>query len=105
MDFSRKATTAVINHAATETLQVRLQQGAGGPVEQRAPYFVQHVANLSAANAQTPSPALGAEAFSLAQWAVQSTTAAAVQSTTAAAVQQLGARLASGGDAIAALRA
>lgn len=94
-DASRKATDAVINHAATETLQVRQQQGAGGLVEQRAPYFIQHVANLAAANAAGPSPALGSEAFSAAQWAVQSTTAAAVQ--------QLGVRLAAGGDAIAAL--
>jgi len=34
--YSREATTAVINHAATETLQVRQQQGAlrpGRPVE------------------------------------------------------------------------
>jgi CHAT domain-containing protein len=95
VDASRDATAAVINHAATETLQVRQQQGAGGLVEQRAPYFIQHVVNLSAANAANPSPALGAEAFTSAQWAVQSTTAAAVQ--------QLGVRLASGGDAIAAL--
>jgi CHAT domain-containing protein len=95
VDASRKATNAVINHAATETLQVRQQQGAGGLVEQRAPYFIQHVTNLAAANGGNPSPALGSEAFSAAQWAVQSTTAAAVQ--------QLGVRLASGGDAIAAL--
>lgn len=95
VDASRRATAAVINHAATETLQVRQQQGAGGLVEQRAPYFIQHVANLSAANSAGPSPALAEEAFASAQWAVQSTTAAAVQ--------QLGVRLASGGDAIAAL--
>jgi CHAT domain-containing protein len=95
VDYSRKATVAVINHAATETLQVRQQQGAGGLIEQRAPTFTQHVANLAAANAAGPSPQLAAEAFSSAQWAVQSTTAAAVQ--------QLGVRLASGGDAIAAL--
>ena len=93
--YSREATTAVINHAATETLQVRQQQGAGGLIEQRAPYFIQHVGNLAAANAASPAPALAGEAFTSAQWAVQSTTAAAVQ--------QLGVRLAAGGDAIASL--
>ncbi|WP_163454589.1 hypothetical protein, partial [Escherichia coli] len=51
VNYSRKATLAVINHAATETLGVRQQQGAGGLVEQRAPYFVQHVANLYLLNA------------------------------------------------------
>ena len=93
--FSREATTAVINHATTETLLIRQQQGAGGVVEQRAPTFIQHVGNLAAANAEKPSPALASEAFTSAQWAVQSTTAAAVQ--------QLGVRLAAGGDAMAAL--
>lgn len=93
--FSREAITAVINHAATDTLQVRQQQGAGGLVEQRAPYFIQHVGNLAAENAASPAPALASEAFTSAQWAVQSTTAGAVQ--------QLGVRLAAGGDAIASL--
>jgi len=45
--YSREAITAVINHATTETLQVRQQQGAGGLIEQRAPYFIQHVGNRS----------------------------------------------------------
>jgi len=93
--YSREAITAVINHAGTETLQVRQQQGAGGLIEQRAPYFIQHVGNLAAANAASPSAAIANEAFTSAQWAVQSTTAAAVQ--------QLGVRLAAGGDAIASL--
>ena len=43
----------------------------------------------------SPAPQLGSEALVAAQWAVQSSTAAAVQ--------QLGIRLAAGGDAIAAL--
>lgn len=95
VNYSRKATLAVINHAATETLGVRQQQGAGGLVEQRAPYFVQHVANLYLLNAASPAPDLGGEAFTAAQWAMQSATAGAVQ--------QLGIRLASSGDAAAAL--
>ena len=40
VDYSRKATGAVIAHAQTETAQVRQQQGSGGLVEQRTPYFV-----------------------------------------------------------------
>ena len=95
VNYSRKATIAVVNHAATETLGVRQAQGAGGLVEQRAPYFVQHVANLYLLKAANPTPDLGNEALVSAQWAMQSSTAGAVQ--------QLGIRLASGGDAVAAL--
>ncbi len=95
VDYSRKATGAVIAHAQTETAQVRQQQGSGGLVEQRTPYFVLHVANLAAAKAANPAPELDNEALVTAQWAAQSSTAAAVQ--------QLGVRLAAGGDAIAAL--
>jgi len=96
VDYSRKATAAVVRHAATETLGVRQQQGVGGLVEQNAGYFVLHVANLAAAAKGTgAAPQLGGEAFETAQWAVQSTTAAAVN--------QLGVRLAAGGDAMAAL--
>jgi CHAT domain-containing protein/Tfp pilus assembly protein PilF len=96
VDFSRRATAAVIRHAATETLGVRQQQGAGGLVEQNSGYFLLHVANLAvAAKRPDASPALGREAFEAAQWAAQSSTAAAVQ--------QLGLRLAAGGDAMAAL--
>jgi CHAT domain-containing protein/Flp pilus assembly protein TadD len=95
VEYSRKATAAVINHATTETLLVRQQQGAGGLVEQRAPYFLLHVANLAAAKGSSSTPELGSEALLAAQWAVQSATAAAVQ--------QLGLRLALGGDAIAGL--
>jgi CHAT domain-containing protein/tetratricopeptide (TPR) repeat protein len=95
VNYSRKATNAVVNHAATETLGVRQQQGAGGLVEQRAAYFVQHVANLYLLRATNATPDLGSEALVAAQWAMQSSTAGAVQ--------QLGTRLASGGDAVAAL--
>ncbi|HEY2246776.1 MAG TPA: CHAT domain-containing tetratricopeptide repeat protein [Bradyrhizobium sp.] len=95
VDYSRKATGAVIAHAETETAQIRQQQGSGGLVEQRTSYFVLHVANLAAAKAANPAPEFDNEALVTAQWAAQSSTAAAVQ--------QLGVRLASGGDAIAAL--
>jgi CHAT domain-containing protein len=95
VEYSRKAIAAVTNHAATETLAVRQQQGAGGLVEQRSSYFIQHVSNLAAAKGADPAPQLGSEALVAAQWAVQSSTAAAVQ--------QLGIRLAAGGDAIARL--
>jgi CHAT domain-containing protein/tetratricopeptide (TPR) repeat protein len=95
VDYSRKATTAVINHATTETLVVRQQQGAGGLLEQRAPTFLLHVANLAAVKGANAAPELGSEALVAAQWAAQSGAAAAVQ--------QLGLRLASGGDAVAGL--
>ena len=96
VDYSRKATAAVINHAETELLSVRRQQGGGGLVEQRSDYFVQHVANLAvAARAPGAPPSLGDEALVAAQWAVQSSAAVAVN--------QLGLRLASGNDAMAAL--
>ncbi len=95
VNYSRKATVAVVNHAATETFGARQAQGAGGLVEQRAAYFVQHVANLYALKNASPTPDLGSEALVSAQWAMQSSTAGAVQ--------QLGIRLASGGDAVAAL--
>ena len=95
VNYSRKATLAVVNHAATDTIGARQVQGAGGVVEQRAPYFVQHVANLYLLKAASPTPDLGSEALVSAQWAMQSSTSGAVQ--------QLGARLAAGGDAVAAL--
>jgi len=94
-DYSRKATGAVIAHAQTETAQVRQSQGSGGLVEQRTGYFVLHVANLAAVRGANPASELDNEALVTAQWAAQSATAGAVQ--------QLGVRLASGGDAMAAL--
>jgi CHAT domain-containing protein/tetratricopeptide (TPR) repeat protein len=95
--YSRKATAAVIAHAATETTGAQRKEGTGGLVEQRADYFVRHVANL-AARAQKrlePEAQLGREALTMAQWAKQSAAAAAVQ--------QMGLRFAAGNDALAAL--
>jgi CHAT domain-containing protein/tetratricopeptide (TPR) repeat protein len=98
VDYSRKATAAVVEHASTETLGVRQLQGAGGLVEQRADYFLLHIANLAVAARGTDaasSRALGSEAMVAAQWSVQSSAAAAVN--------QLGLRLASGTGAMATL--
>jgi CHAT domain-containing protein/Tfp pilus assembly protein PilF len=95
--YSRKATAAVIAHAATETSGVQHGDGAGGLVEQRTDYFVRHVANLAVAAQKhfEPEAELGREALIIAQWAKQSAAAAAVQ--------QMGLRFAAGSDALAAL--
>jgi CHAT domain-containing protein len=95
--YSRKATASVIAHAATETIRAQRQEGAGGLVEQRADFFVRHVANLAAAAQKglEPEAQLGREALVMTQWAKQSATAAAVQ--------QMGLRFAVGSDALAAL--
>jgi tetratricopeptide (TPR) repeat protein len=95
--YSRKATAAVIAHAATEATSVQQRESSGGLVEQRAVYFVRHVANLTAAaHARLePEAQLGREALLMAQWAKQSAAAAAVQ--------QMGLRFAGGNDALAAL--
>jgi CHAT domain-containing protein len=95
--YSRKATAAVIAHAATETSGAQHKEGAGGLVEQRADFFVRHVASLAAAAQKRlePEAQLGREALAMAQWAKQSAAAAAVQ--------QMGLRFASGTDALAAL--
>ena len=95
--YSRKATASVIAHAATETSGAQHKEGGGGLVEQRADFFVRHVANLAAAAQKRlePEPELGHEALVMAQWAKQSAAAAAVQ--------QMGLRFAAGTDALAAL--
>ncbi|MFZ2141260.1 MAG: CHAT domain-containing tetratricopeptide repeat protein [Xanthobacteraceae bacterium] len=95
--YSRRATAAVIAHAATESRDFAQNEKSGGLIGQRAEYFQRHVANLAIA-AQTslePSPRLGLEAFTIFQWANQSQTAAAVQ--------QMGLRFAAGTDALAGL--
>lgn len=95
--YSRKATAAVLAHAAREADSARQKQRSGGLVAQRAPFFRRHVANLAlAARQQTaPEPALAGEAFEIAQWADQSSAAVAVQ--------QFAARFASGGGALSTL--
>jgi tetratricopeptide (TPR) repeat protein len=95
--WSRRATASVIAHAAAEGTGAQHQEGAGGLVEQRTDYFVQHVANL-AATAQKrlePEAQLAREALVMAQWAKHSSAGAAVQ--------QMGLRFAAGSDALAML--
>jgi tetratricopeptide (TPR) repeat protein len=89
--FSRKASAAVIAHAATEAPSALQKWGARGLFEQRADYFRRHVANLvvAARLGLEPEPAVGREALEIAQWAGQSSAAAAVQ--------QMAARFAGGG--------
>ena len=97
LTYSRKATAAVIAHAAKESPGVAQSEKPGGLIAQRAEYFRRHVANLVtvAQKGLEPSPRLGMEALEIAQWASQSSTAAAVQ--------QMGLRFAAGTDAFAAL--
>jgi hypothetical protein len=95
--FSRKATAAVLAHAATGDVGSEKAGGAGGLIMQRAGYFVNHVANLAAAGRAglEPMPALGGEAFEIGQWAEQSSAGAAVQ--------QMALRFSSGDSAVAKL--
>ncbi len=95
--YSRRATAAVLAHATLGEAAGRQAREAGGLIEQRASYFVNHVASLAAAARAgvEPTPALAREAFEIAQWADQSAAAAAVQ--------QLSPRFAAGSDALAAL--
>ena len=66
-------------------------------MEQRASYFQRHVANLAVAARKgiEPAPSLAREALEVAQWASQSSAAAALQ--------QMSTRFASGGGALASL--
>ena len=95
--YSRKATASVIAHAAVETTGAQQMDGTSGLVVQRADYFVRHVGNVAvAARKRLESEGdLGREALTIAQWAKQSTTAAAVHLTSL--------RFAGGNDALAAL--
>jgi CHAT domain-containing protein/Tfp pilus assembly protein PilF len=95
--YSRRATAAILAHATADASEGRQPSEAGGLVEQRESFFISHVASLAAAaRAGVGSgPALGREAFEIAQWANQSSTAAAIQ--------QLGPRFAANNDGLAAL--
>jgi CHAT domain-containing protein/Tfp pilus assembly protein PilF len=79
--FSREATAAIIAHATLGDTGGRQPRESGGLIEQRGGFFISHVASLAGAvRAGTDtSAALGKEAFEIAQWANQSSTAAAVQ--------------------------
>jgi tetratricopeptide (TPR) repeat protein len=95
--YAREATAAVIAHAATEAAATRQSDKGGDLIEQQAEYFRQHVSSLAVAGREQiePAPVLAREAFEVAQWADQSTAAAAVQ--------QMAARFAIGGSALAVL--
>ena len=95
--YSRKATAAVLAHRTAESTGTPQTGAVGGLVEQRASYFQRHVANLAVAARKgiEPAPSLAHEALEVAQWASQSSAAAAVQ--------QMGTRFASGAGALASL--
>jgi CHAT domain-containing protein len=96
--YSRAATAATLAHAAGELTPERpAGDDSGSAVAPRAEIFLTHLAGLAAAaKAGIGAPqALGQEAFEIAQWADQSSAAAALQ--------QLGARFAASNDALAAL--
>ena len=95
--YSRRATAAILAHAASETAASPQSSDAGGLVQKRAAYFANHVESLAAAARVSIEPplALGREAFEIAQWASQSSAAAAVQ--------QMAARFASGSGPMQAL--
>jgi CHAT domain-containing protein len=78
--WSRKASAAVIAHAQIEEAGAQQKGGAKGLIEQRADYFRNHVAILYAAGRQgiESEAALAREGFESAQWAVQSSAAAAL---------------------------
>ena len=82
--FSRKATAGVLAYASLGDSAGPQAREGGGLIEQRASFFVNHVASLAAAERAgvEPAPALGREAFEIAQWANQSAAAAAVQQLT-----------------------
>jgi tetratricopeptide (TPR) repeat protein/CHAT domain-containing protein len=94
--YSRRATQSVLAHTAVETNRAA-PDGTAGLVAQRTDYFLRHVANAAAAERKRLEPAaeLGREALIMAQWAKQSTAAAAVG--------QMSLRVAAGSDKLAAL--
>jgi CHAT domain-containing protein/tetratricopeptide (TPR) repeat protein len=95
--YSRKATAAILAHRAAESTGTPHTWAEDGLVERRASYFRRHLANLAVAACKESEPAasLAHEALEVAQWASQSSAAAAVQ--------QMGTRFASGPGALASL--
>src|SRR5262249_38388856 len=93
--YSRKATAAVLAHRAAESTGGPQTWAVGGL--RRHNYFQRHVANLAVAAGKgiEPAASLAHEALEVAQWASQSSAAAAVQ--------QMGTRFASGSSALASL--
>jgi tetratricopeptide (TPR) repeat protein/CHAT domain-containing protein len=95
LDYARKATAAVIAHAQLEGASAPQRHGAKGLVEQRAGYFRNHVLVLAAASLEgiASATAVAREGFEVAQWAAQSSAAAALA--------QMAARQAKGEGALA----
>jgi tetratricopeptide (TPR) repeat protein len=95
--YSRKATAAVIAHAATEAQGFAQREKTSDLIVQRAEYFRRHIANLAIAAQKglESSPVLGMEALEIGQWASQSSAAVALQ--------QMAARFAAGAGALAGL--
>src|SRR5262249_52322434 len=83
IDYSRKASVAIINHAFAETRGLQTA-GADEPIQRSASYFEHHLANLAMAvpDGVGSTPALGQEAFGVAQWASQSSAGAALHQAT-----------------------
>jgi CHAT domain-containing protein/tetratricopeptide (TPR) repeat protein len=97
LDYSRKASGAVIAHARTGDIGSQRPDNTGGLIAQRAGYFVFHVSALASAARARLYPALdmGREGFEIAQWAEQSSAGAAVA--------QMALRFSSGDSAVAKL--
>ena len=78
--YARKASAAVIAHAQFEGAGAQERGGTKGLVEKRAAFFRRHVLVLAAAAREgiETEAALTREGFEIAQWAVQSSAAAAL---------------------------
>ncbi len=79
LEFSRKATAAVLSHATLGDGGARRSGERGGLIEQRSDYFVNQVASLAAVSrGGKQTEAAQREAFEIAQWATHSAAAAAI---------------------------
>jgi tetratricopeptide (TPR) repeat protein len=79
--YSRKASAAIVAHAAMETAGTPETERLASLIEQRGDYFTHHLMNLGAAARNNPehTPAFSREALEIAQRASQSSTASALQ--------------------------
>jgi len=97
LDYSRKATALLLSDASIAVSAGRTQIGGTTLIQKDSDVLRHQVAYLAAAAQEriVAEPAAGRDAFTLAQWATQSSAASAVT--------QLGVRFAAGNDALAAL--
>lgn len=93
--YSRRATAAILAHADDDMSSGHASGATSEDLIDKQSLFITHVASLAAARETGSDQAPGREAFEIAQWANQSSAAAALQ--------QLGPRFAAGNDALAAL--